>query len=60
MGIYDRDYYRQEQRSSPFSHAPRTVVGWLIAVNVVVQLADFCTPETFGQVGGHLIPAGAG
>jgi membrane associated rhomboid family serine protease len=40
VGIYDRDYYRQEQRSSPFSHAPRTVVGWLIAVNVVIWLVD--------------------
>ena len=58
MGIYDRDYYRQERRSDPFSYAPRTIVGWLIAVNVVVWIADFFTPQTFDLVGGHLVPVG--
>ena len=39
MGIYDRDYYRGEQRS--FSWAgPRTVVGTLILINVVVYLVN--------------------
>ena len=46
MGIYDREYYRQEQRSDPFPYLPRTIVGWLIAVNVAVWIADFLTPET--------------
>ena len=55
MGIYDRDYYRQEQRSSPFSHAPRTVVGWLIAVNVVVWLVDgLVVPGLCRSMGVHV------
>jgi membrane associated rhomboid family serine protease len=40
VGIYDRDYYRQPRRSAPFSYAPQSVVGWLIAVNVAVWLID--------------------
>jgi membrane associated rhomboid family serine protease len=47
VGIYDRDYYRQE-RSSVSSYAPRTVVGAIIAVNVAFWLVDFLTPETRG------------
>ncbi|MHC4398214.1 MAG: rhomboid family intramembrane serine protease [Planctomycetota bacterium] len=39
MGIYDRDYYREPQPS--FSvRGPRTVVGVLILINVLVFLAD--------------------
>jgi len=39
MGIYDRDYYRdpQPQRSLSF---PRSIVGTLILINVVIFLAD--------------------
>jgi membrane associated rhomboid family serine protease len=40
VGIYDRDYYRQARRTGPFSYAPRTVVGAIIAVNVAVWLID--------------------
>ena len=40
MGIYDRDYYRPQRRPGPFSYAPRTVVGALIAVNAAVWLID--------------------
>jgi membrane associated rhomboid family serine protease len=39
MGIYDRDYYREEQRGVAM-RGPRTVVGALILVNVVLYLAD--------------------
>ncbi len=47
MGIYDRDYYRQEQRRpASFSHAPKTVVGWLIAINAAVWIADLFTSLT--------------
>jgi membrane associated rhomboid family serine protease len=43
MGIYDRDYYREEQRS--FSvRAPSTMVGWLILINVAVYVADALSP----------------
>ena len=46
MGIYDRDYYRQEQRPGPSLHAPRTVVGAIIAVNVAVWIADYLVART--------------
>ncbi len=39
MGIYDRDYYRQPRRSFSLS-APRTIVGTLILINVIIFLAD--------------------
>ncbi len=46
MGIYDRDYYRQERSDPPFPYIPRTIVGWIIVVNVAVWLADFISPAT--------------
>jgi membrane associated rhomboid family serine protease len=48
VGIYDRDYYRQEQRSGPSAYLPRTVVGALIAVNVAVWLIDQFTRTADG------------
>ena len=46
MGIQDRDYYR-EQRPGFSIRAPRTIVGMLILVNVVVYLANWLlTGET--------------
>jgi membrane associated rhomboid family serine protease len=39
MGIYDRDYYREPQ-SRYTLRGPRTIVGMLILINVVVFLAD--------------------
>ncbi len=50
MGIYDRDYYRQ-QRPGVASYAPRTVVGAIIVVNVVIWLADFFTPVILDEHG---------
>lgn len=45
MGIYDRDYYRQERPL--FSvRAPRSTVGILIAINVAVWILDYFTPVT--------------
>jgi membrane associated rhomboid family serine protease len=54
MGIYDRDYYRQ-QRPSFSLRGPRTVLGTLILINVVVFLADGLLtpvqpPETLGRI----------
>ena len=54
MGIYDRDYYRQQQPPSSL-RGPRTIVGTLILINVVVFLADGLLgspdpPETLGQI----------
>jgi membrane associated rhomboid family serine protease len=39
MGIYDRDYYRQEQRGFSL-RVPHSVVNQLILANVIVWLAD--------------------
>ena len=43
VGIYDRDYYREEPRGVSL-FAPRSVVTKIIIVNVVVWLAEFFTP----------------
>ncbi len=40
MGIYDRDYYRQE-RPAGSGFGPRSAVGALIVANIVVYLADW-------------------
>jgi len=48
VGIYDRDYYRQE-RPGVSTYAPRSVVTALIVVNVVVWIADaFSSPTALG------------
>jgi membrane associated rhomboid family serine protease len=56
VGIYDRDYYRQEQRSGPSAYLPRTVVGALIVINVAVWLIDQFTRTGDGGywLSGHL------
>ena len=41
MGIYDRDYYRQEQPGGLSLSGPRTIVGTLVLINVVVYVADW-------------------
>lgn len=47
MGIYDREYYHAEQRGAS-GYTPRSIVGWLVIVNVAIWLIDFFTPETRG------------
>jgi len=47
VGLYDRDYYRQEPRGAS-SYAPRTIVGAIVALNFIVWAVDFFTPETLG------------
>jgi membrane associated rhomboid family serine protease len=49
LGIYDRDYYRQQQQPGVSSYAPRTVIGAIIVVNVVIWIADAFTSSD----GGH-------
>ena len=39
MGIYDRDYYRGDQRSFSF-RGPSTMIGTLILINVVLYVAN--------------------
>jgi len=44
MGIYDRDYYRNEPPGFRL-RGPRTMVGWIILVNVIVYLVDGFTAD---------------
>jgi len=53
VGIYDRDYYRQQQRPGLSSHLPRTIVGTLIAINIAVWVADQFSPAI--EFRGHLV-----
>lgn len=39
MGIYDREYYRDEPGGFHL-RKPGTIIGWIILINVVVYLAD--------------------
>jgi membrane associated rhomboid family serine protease len=43
VGIYDRDYYRQQQRPGLSVRAPRTVVGIIIVINVAAWILDYLT-----------------
>jgi membrane associated rhomboid family serine protease len=55
MGIYDRDYYRQ-QRPAFSLRMPTTMVGMIILVNVAIYIADRLTPashDDFGLVSGR-------
>jgi len=55
VGIYDRDYYRQQQRPELPSYLPRTVVGALIAINAAVWLVDLFTATTYNTAGGRVV-----
>jgi len=57
VGIYDRDYYREE-RPGLSLRAPQTIIGVLIAVNVAIWLADFLTPTTYAEINGRMVPVG--
>ena len=46
MGVYDRDYYRGGQSGMQF-RGPRTMIGWIILINVIVFLADNLSAEMF-------------
>ncbi|NQU24508.1 MAG: rhomboid family intramembrane serine protease [Candidatus Nealsonbacteria bacterium] len=48
MGIYDRDYYREEPRGFQV-RAPRTIIGILIVINVAVFLANGFANVAFGE-----------
>ena len=54
MGIYDRDYYRQEQ-PGPSLRGPRTVVGTLILINVAVWLIAELLPARTDPATGNEI-----
>jgi len=47
MGLYDRDYYREEQRPGLTLRSPQSMVVTLIIINVVLWLVDSLVwPET--------------
>ena len=51
MGIYDRDYYQQEQRPGVTLQGPSTAVGWIIAINVAIFILDgFVGPRGDGVI----------
>jgi len=40
MGIYDRDYYREQPRSGFGAFAPWSITTWLIVVNLAIYILD--------------------
>jgi membrane associated rhomboid family serine protease len=44
VGIYDRDYFREQERPGLSPYLPHTVVGAIIVINAAVWLADAFTP----------------
>jgi membrane associated rhomboid family serine protease len=50
MGIYDRDYYRDDREGFRF-HGPRTVIGALLLVNIGIWLVDRLASSQSGMVG---------
>jgi membrane associated rhomboid family serine protease len=55
MGIYDREYYRDEPRRPGIGQW--SAVTTLIVLNVVVFVADMFTPVTKVEFDGHVVPA---
>ncbi len=55
VGIYDRDYYRQPQRSGFSARMPSTIVGTLIAINVAVWVVDLLTATTINTGQGPIV-----
>jgi membrane associated rhomboid family serine protease len=56
MGIYDRDYYREQRPPGLSIRAPRTIIVTLILINVAIYVIDAFTPATMrGQwLSGHM------
>ena len=51
MGIYDRDYYKEQQRPGLALRAPSTAIGWIIAINVAIFILDaFVGPPKNGEI----------
>jgi membrane associated rhomboid family serine protease len=48
VGIYDRDYFRPEQRSGFSARMPQSMVVTLIVINAAVWLIDQFSPATRG------------
>lgn len=58
MGVYDRDYYREETPGIRL-RGPRTAIGWIVLINVVVFLVDNLVGELFFPAGKNALhPAG--
>lgn len=62
MGLQDRGYFQDHQRQSGWGgeryerrglpHLPRTVVGWLLLINIAVYLFDGLTASSFASTYG--------
>ncbi len=49
MGLQDRQYYREDSYSNPWSHAPaasQSIVVTLIVINVAIFVIDIFSPES--------------
>ena len=49
MGIYDRDYYQQQQQPGLVLRGPSTAVGWIIAINVGIFIIDAFSSQVAGS-----------
>jgi membrane associated rhomboid family serine protease len=52
LGIYDREYFREPERSGLSPYLPRTAVGAIIAINVAVWLVDAFVTTTVATSSG--------
>ncbi len=55
MGIYDRDYYQEQQRPGLVLRGPSTAIGWIIAINVAIFILDAFTDPVRGPGSLHVI-----
>ncbi len=49
MGIYDRDYYQEQQQPGLVLRGPSTAVGWIIAINVAIFILDAFSSQVAGS-----------
>lgn len=55
MGIYDRDYYQEQQRPGLVLRGPSTAIGWIIAINVAIFIIDALSEPTRGPGSLHAV-----
>jgi rhomboid family protein len=56
MGLYDRDYYGNSARQGLAIGGPKTMVGWLVIINVVLFVANgLLTPQPSNLITSTLV-----